>query len=185
MIQELLQSETLATIPVEDPIVLCASDDNYVKPLAVTLYTAASSLKNGNHLHVILMDGGISEANWMGLRETLVDLPISIHVLRPNLKEFSDLSVSHHITHTAYFRLFAARLLPETIEKVIYLDSDVLVQCDLTELWNFDVGENYCLAAVDIACPFVDAYEAQAKLGTLKKAIPHLAAISPIPNWRQ
>jgi len=185
MIQELLQSETLATIPVEDPIVLCASDDNYVKPLAVTLYSAASSLKNGNHLHVILMDGGISEANWMGLRETLVDLPISIHILRPHLKEFSDLSVSHHITHAAYFRLLAARLLPDTIEKVIYLDSDVLVQCDLTELWNFDVEEHYCLAAVDIACPFVDAYEAQAKLGTLKKSIPHLAAISPIPNWRQ
>ncbi|MDG1875587.1 MAG: glycosyltransferase, partial [Mariniblastus sp.] len=38
---------------------------------------------------------------------------------------------------------------------------------------------------VDIACPFVDAYAAQAKHKSLKPAIPHLAAISPIPNWRQ
>ena len=185
MIQELHQSESLKSVPATDPIVLCASDDNYVKPLAVTLHSAATSLKAGNHLHVILMDGGISESNWMGLRETLHDLPISVHVLRPNSGEFSDLGTSHHITRTAYFRLLAARLLPDSIDKVIYLDSDVLVIEDLTELWNFDVGQNYCLAAVDIACPFVNAYRAQSRFRQFRKSIPHLAAISPIPNWRQ
>lgn len=131
------------------------------------------------------MDGGISEESWTGLRETLIGLPITVHVLRPNRQEVSDLGISHHITHTAYFRLLAARLLPDSIDKVIYLDSDVLVQDDVTELWNLDLGDHYCLAAVDIACPYVDAYRAQAKLKKLKKSIPHLAAISPIPNWRQ
>lgn len=185
MIRELRQSEELRSVSTTDPIVLCAADENYVKPLAVTLHSAASSLKAGNHLHVLLMDGGISESSWIGLRETLLGLPITVHVLRPNRKEISDLVTSHHITHTAYFRLLAAQLLPDSIDKVIYLDSDVLVKSDLTELWNFDVGDNYCLAAVDIACPFVDAYQAQARYRQYKKAIPHLAAISPIPNWRQ
>lgn len=186
MIQELDQQETtLQSVSTTDPIVLCAADDNYVKPLAVTLHSAATSLKNGNRLHVLLMDGGISESSWTGLRETLLDLPITIHIIRPNRTEISDLGISHHITHTAYFRLMAARLLPDSIDKVIYLDSDVLVNGDLTELWNFDVGDNYCLAAVDIACPFVNAYRAQAKFHEIKKAIPHLAAISPIPNWRK
>lgn len=185
MIQELKQHETLRSVATTDPIVLCAADDNYVKPLAVTLHSAASSLKPGSRLHVILMDGGISESSWTGLRETLLDLPVAVHVLRPNRKEISDLTTSHHITHTAYFRLLAARLLPESIDKVIYLDSDVLVKRDLTELWSLDVGDHYCLAAVDIACPFVDAYQAQSAHRRYKKAIPHLAAISPIPNWRQ
>lgn len=186
MIQELQNQKTiLRSVDKTDPIVLCASDDNYAKPLAVTLHSAASHLRAGNHLHVILMDGGISETSWNGLRETLADLPISIHVLRPNRQEISDLGTSHHITHTAYFRLLAARLLPDSIDKVIYLDSDVLVQDDLVELWNLELNGQYCLAAVDIACPFVDAYAAQAKHKSLKPAIPHLAAISPIPNWRQ
>ncbi len=191
MIQDLRQRESLLqSVSTSDPIVLCASDDNYVKPLAVTLHSAATSLKSGNHLHVLLMDGGISESNWTGLRETLVDLPVTVHVLRPDREEIADLGISHHITHTAYFRLLAARLLPESIDKVIYLDSDVLVKHDLTELWNFDVGEHYCLAAVDIACPFVDAYQAKSNAtaeskSKLSKAIPHLAAISPIPNWKQ
>ena len=138
-----------------------------------------------SHLNVVLMDGGISESSWVGLKETLFDLPITIHVLQPDREEIKDLGTSHHITHTAYFRLLAARLLPDTIDKVIYLDSDVLVKDDLMELWDLDLKGNYCLAAIDIACPFVDAYAAQKKYGTLKSAIPHFAAVSPIANWSE
>lgn len=186
MILQLGKHETtLASVSQTDPVVLCASDDNYAKPLAVMLHSAASNLRTGNHLNVILMDGGISESSWAGLKETLLELPITIHVLRPNRDEVSDLGTSHHITHTAYFRLLAARLLPDTIDKVIYLDSDVLVKDDLMELWDLDLNGDYCLAAIDIACPFVDAYAAQEKFKTLKSAIPHLAAISPIPNWSE
>lgn len=186
MIQQLHKQETFfQTVSTTDPIVLCASDDNYIMPLAVTLHSAASNLNPDNHLHVLLMDGGISEASWTGLKETLLDLPITIHVMRPDKQEVADLGVSHHITHTAYFRLLAARLLPESIDKVIYLDSDVLVKGDLTELWNFDVGNHYCLAAVDISCPFINAYEAQKKFGNLKKSLPHLNVITPVANWKE
>lgn len=186
LIHDLQQQKTkFHSLSTADPIVLCASDDNYVKPLAVTLHSAVSSLNPGRHLNVILMDGGISESNWNGLRETLVGLPVTIHVLRPDRKEIEDLGVSHHITHTAYFRLLAARLLPDSIDKVIYLDSDVLVVDDLSELWDLPIGDQYCLAAVDIACPFVDAWQALAKSDEYRKSLPYLAAISPIPNWRQ
>lgn len=128
------------------------------------------------------MDGGISEASWQGLKETLVDLPITIQAIRPDRSELNDLHISHHITHTAYFRLLAARLLPHSIDKIIYLDADVLVKHDLTELWNYDVGENYCLAATDIACPFVDARLADRQY---RNSIPYLAAVSPISNWQE
>ena len=186
MIQQLQRHDELqlAANPAE-PIVLCAADDHYVKPLAVTLHSAASSLQANNHLHVVLMDGGISENSYQGLRETLLDLPISIHVLKINRTEISDLTTSHHITHTAYFRLLAGRLLPDSISKVIYLDSDVLVREDLTNLWNLEIGEHYCLAATDIACPFIDAYEAVQRQPEIRSSVPYLAAISPIPNWRE
>lgn len=186
MIQQLqTHNSTLLSAPPTDPVVLCAADDHYIRPLAVTLHSAASHLGDGHHLHVILMDGGISAANFEGLRETLLDLPISVNVLKINKQEVSDLVTSHHITHTAYFRLLAGRLLPDQIKRVIYLDSDVLVKADLTELWDQPLGDQYCLAASDIACPFVDAYEKQRQAPEITKSIPYLAAIAPIPNWRQ
>lgn len=43
-----------------------------------------------------------------------------------------------HITTAACYRLFAPDLLPD-IDKVIYLDADIIVRGDISELWNFDV----------------------------------------------
>ena len=88
---------------------------------------------------------------------------------------------SHHITSTAYLRLLAANLLPDSIDKVIYLDSDVLVKDDLNKLWEIEIGNNYCLAVPDIACPFVDSRMADSNY---RKSSPYLAAIAPIQNWR-
>lgn len=48
-------------------------------------------------------------------------------------------------------------LLPEIccdIHRILYLDSDLLVNCDIQELWNTDISE-YCLAAV----PDIDVVE--------------------------
>jgi lipopolysaccharide biosynthesis glycosyltransferase len=166
-----------------DPIVLCAADENYVKPLTVMLHSAASNLRDDRHLYVILFDGGISESSLTGIRESLIDFPVTVDVLRPDLSQVSDLMTSHHITHTAYLRLMAARLLPDSIEKVIYLDSDVLVVDDLTAMWQMDLGDNYCLAATDIACPFIDAREVRTP--EFQKSKPYLAAISPVVNWKE
>ena len=171
--------------PKDEPIVLCAADDHYVKPLAVTLRSAAASIKTGGHVHVVLLDGGISESSFSALDQTLQGLPITVNVLTIDPAEIQDLGTSHHITHTAYFRLLAGRLLPEEIEKVIYLDSDVLVADDLTELWELDLEGQYCLAAPDIACPYIDAYAACENDPSIKSAVPYFAAVSPVQNWRE
>lgn len=166
-----------------DPIVLCAADENYVRPLTVMLHSAAASLRAGRHLNVVLFDGGISESSMNGILESLEDLPVSIDVLRPDLSRVEDLMTSHHITHTAYLRLMAARLLPSSIQKVIYLDSDVLVVDDLTELWEMEIGEQYCLATTDIACPFIDAR--QVTDAEFQSSKPYFASIAPVANWKE
>ncbi len=177
------------------PVVLCAADESYAMPLAVTLHSAASNISVGEHLHVVLLDGGISESSWVGLRETLSDLPITIDVIRPDLKLVQDLSISHHISHSAYLRLLADQLLPSWIDKVIYLDSDLLVLDDLCKLWQMDVGNHYCLAAVDISCPFVDAStfvkSCQDQQGgdsldaASPSSVPYVGTLTPIRNWRE
>ena len=183
MIRQLqLTPEQRAAIVSTDPFLLCAADDNYARPLTVMLHSAVANLRKGATLHVILMDGGIREQSWAAIKESLANEPIEIMVVKPDASRIRDLVTSHHITHTAYFRLLAAELLPDWLDKVIYLDSDVLVRGDLTELWAADLQDHYCLAVPDIACPFVDA-----RLGgaNRRKANPYLAAISPIPNWKQ
>lgn len=170
------------------PIVLCAADENYIRPLAVTLHSAASHLTDGHFLQVVLLDGGITESSWMGLRETLIGLPVSVQVIRPDLSLVSDFATSHHISHAAYLRLLASNLLPDEIEKVIYLDSDLLVLDDVTKLWQCDLGDAYCAAVADIACPFIDAREHFDRHPTSDAAfgsVPYVAALCPIGNWSE
>ena len=93
-----------------------------------------------------------------------------------------DLVTSHHITHTAYFRLLAGRLLPDTIDRVIYLDSDVLVREDLGWLWEQELGNDWCLAVPDIACPYIDARRADCNF---RQSSPYLAVLAPVANWQQ
>lgn len=165
-----------------NPVVLCAADDNYAMPLTVMIRSAAETLVAGAKLEVVVLDGGIAPQNWQRLQASIAGLPVQVYSLRPDVREVADLAISHHITHTAYFRLLAGRLLPENIDRVIYLDSDVLVRRSLTELWQQPVGDDYCLAVPDIACPFVDARYAGCNFF---RSSPWMAVLRPIGNWRE
>jgi len=63
-----------------------------------------------------------------------------------DLDKFSNLKVSGHISKAAYYRLIMADLLPDNIDKILYLDSDLVVTSSLEELYNIDIN-NYFLAA--------------------------------------
>ena len=151
-------------------------------PLAVTLLSAAESLDKNHSLHVYLVDGGLHEQSRQMLKETLAETRISVDFIPAEDVAVTDLGISHHISHTAYLRLFADRWLPSDVDKVIYLDSDLLVRESLTSLWDFDLADQYCLAVPDIACPFINARLANSNF---RKSSPYLASFQPVGNYRQ
>ena len=53
-----------------------------------------------------------------------------------------------YYTKTTYFRLFIPNLYPQ-YDKAIYLDSDIVVLGDISELYNVDIGNNLVAAAPD------------------------------------
>lgn len=60
--------------------------------------------------------------------------------------KLKDVKISGHISKAAYYRLMIADILPKNINKVIYLDSDIVVKSSLEELYQVNV-DNYFLAA--------------------------------------
>jgi lipopolysaccharide biosynthesis glycosyltransferase len=167
--------------PVNRIDVVCAADDAYVMPLAVTLKSACRNLTDGQHIRLFLLSGDISDQNWSMLQRTLVGEPIDVCPIKPDLGRVSDLSISHHISHTAYFRLLTAESVPSDVDKAIYLDSDLFVKDDLSELWKLPLESRYCLATADVACPFVDARRG---CKNFRLANPYMASLRPIPNYQ-
>ncbi|HMP79870.1 MAG TPA: glycosyltransferase family 8 protein [Pirellulaceae bacterium] len=165
-----------------DPVVLCTTDERYAMPLAVTLSSAAEQLPVGRSMCVYLVDAGLSSESRHQLHASLAPHPVELNFVPADAAELGGLSISHHISHTAYLRLLADRWLPSDLQRVIYLDSDLLVRDSLTELWSAELGDHAVLAVPDIACPFVNA-----RFGcrNYRKASPYLACLSPVQNHRQ
>ena len=53
-----------------------------------------------------------------------------------------------YITYHTYIRFFLSYLLPH-VDKVLYLDSDLIINGSIKELWDTHLGNNYCAAVKD------------------------------------
>ncbi len=175
-------SSTAIGQSLNEVVVVCACDDHYAMPLTVMLHSAARHLAPDSRLLVYFIDGGLSESSWMAIRESLIDLPIDVYSIQPDYSLVEHLHTSHHVTPAAYLRLLTAEMLPAHVDKAIYLDSDLLIRDDLTQLWDLPLDEHYCLAVPDIACPFIDA---RTGCHNFRHAGPYLAAWQPVPNYRE
>lgn len=60
--------------------------------------------------------------------------------------QFANVKVSLHISEAAYYRLMVANFLPDSLEKIIYLDSDLVVVSQLQELYEIDISDYYIAA---------------------------------------
>lgn len=72
---------------------------------------------------------------------------VEIHIIDPSEWKFN-FSILERLTIGTMFRLKIPELLGQ-IDKLIYLDCDLLVQMDIKELWDIDISEYYVAACHD------------------------------------
>ncbi|MDP1564085.1 MAG: glycosyltransferase family 8 protein [Pirellulaceae bacterium] len=191
-LDELAVAQPPAGWHTDAPTLLCATDDRYSMPLAAAL---ASVMTHWDHrsslgLQLVLLDGGISPENWERLSATVASFGVPTLRVQANRAAVEHLKISHHISHTAYFRLLSSRWLPDWISRVIYLDGDVIVLTNLRELWDAswdlainESGEtNEVWAVPDIACPYLDPRTACPEYAAFA---PYFAALHPVRNFSE
>lgn len=59
-----------------------------------------------------------------------------------------ELHLRDYYSCATYFRIFIAMMFPE-YDKAIYLDSDIVVRCDLAEYFDTELGDNYVAGVPD------------------------------------
>lgn len=158
-----------------------ALDSQYVIPAAVTLRSLCEHLEPSAVLCVHLLHFGLSDEDRARLRKVLDHKVVEVCEIALDGARFSDLPTYGHVSAAAYARLVLPRVLPETIDSVIYLDSDVLVLGDVSELWASADAAVPCQAAIDVSCPVMDA----SKASGYENCCPYLAAVRPIPNYQE
>ena len=137
-----------------------ACDDNFVK---FTLVAFTSLKANANtkdfHYDIHILHTEISAR----MKKELLALgDENFTVIFDNVKHF--LSAVHHRLHvrdyyskTTYYRLFIPDLYPE-LDKAIYIDSDTIVLGDISELYSYELGENFVGACNEQAMTQEDVF---------------------------
>jgi len=142
----------------EPIVVACAADGQYVMPLAVMLTSLVDRLDPRRSMSVHVIDSGIPVADRKRLSASLRRSNVELRWIPSGLSTLPDLPVWGRLSAAEYERLMIPRVIPESSRKVIWLDCDMVIQRDLGELWDTEVGDRYLLAAQDMIIPYVSSF---------------------------
>ena len=126
---------------VKIPVVL-ASDENYAPYLFVTMYSAIQNKADNSIYDFYILVPNKFSNNCKKLFKNLETSTVFVNFVDMNDMFQSSKTTIKHITYPTYYRLLLAELLPD-YDKVLYLDTDVIVLKDLKSLYDYDLNENY------------------------------------------
>ena len=135
------------TIPV-----VFAADNNYVPMLTTTVYSMLANASKRYFYDVVVLQNGISADNQRIMREFLeASGKASVRFAEVgSLVDKYHLSTNNaHIGVETYYRFLIQEIMP-WYDKVLYLDSDLIVEGDVSQLFETDLGSNLLAAAHDV-----------------------------------
>ncbi len=130
-------------------------DDAYAPFLDVALGSAVENCSEERKYRAVILHKGLSEENKMRLsKHGKENFKVDFIPVEKGLESITD-RMSNRLRHdtftlTIYFRLFIADMFPE-YDKAIYIDSDVVIAGDISELFDTDIGENFIGACADLS----------------------------------
>ncbi len=141
-------------------ITLCSTtDDKYVRATCVTIHSVCQNNRDCQIIYYVVTDCLSNEGFLLlkGLQKKHRNLSLQLitldikhnHTFQSFFEEVKLSLANSHISRSAYIRLLLTELLPIDVERVIYLDSDVLCLGSLVQLQHyFNAMGNFLVAAV-------------------------------------
>ena len=174
-----------------DPIVIVsAADERYVRPLAVMLQSLRTNLSPGRTAALYIADGGISERDRERLAHPWIASGSTVQWFRISDAAFAGLPLWGRMSVAVYYKLWLAKLLPQSVQKALWLDADLLVLDDVGRLWDADMAGRHALAVQDGIVPLVSSpfgVAGYAELG-LDKAAKYYnvgVLVADLERWRR
>ena len=120
-----------------------STDDNYIPFLDVAIRSLIANASTEYEYRIIVLNTGLNEDNVNvvmqnekpGFKIDFIDISSEVENIKSRFKNV------YHFSVVTYYRLFIASLFPQ-YDKVIYLDCDLVVLGDISELYNVDLRDN-------------------------------------------
>ena len=129
------------------------ASDSFAKVTGTSIASIFENNKDVEEIIVYIIEKCFSEdnrkkmtilANTYGRKIIFIPMPDVNEKENLQLKKVKDKWI-----FDSYCRLFLDELLPKTVDRVLYLDGDVLNIGSLKKLWNIDLEDSYVAAVID------------------------------------
>lgn len=126
---------------------LFSIDDHFTKQLMTTIYSIYlhSAAKNHYTVYVVQETELAQQAN---LKAFFASLGMTYVPIVLGANAFKGAPVSNRYPRAIYYRLLAHEYLPTDIDKILYLDADILCINDLSTLYAEDISDYLYAAAM-------------------------------------
>ncbi|MCC3703381.1 DUF4422 domain-containing protein [Rouxiella badensis] len=132
------------------PVVICF-DDNYAMSGGALINSIARNSHADKNYDIVILENGVSQRNKGRLKDLVKDKPnMSIRFFDVNaFTELKGVYTRAHFSAATYARLFIPQLF-KNFPRVLFIDADTVVESDVAELLELDIGNNLVAAVKDI-----------------------------------
>ena len=130
--------------------ILCATDNNFI-PYCGIMLTSLFEKNKDIKFNVFILSEGLNKKNITDIA-TLADIyqqNIEIVIVKEELLKNCPIRKGDHVSIATYYRIIAPELLPSRIDRVLYLDCDIIINNCITELYNTNLDDKAFGAIID------------------------------------
>ncbi|WP_051990264.1 glycosyltransferase [Ligilactobacillus equi] len=144
--EQITPSRSELSLGMKEPMnILFSIDDGYVEQFKVTLYSLYQNSDNPELDVYVLQKQKLAKT--VEIQEFCDQLEINYHPIIIGERAFEDAPTTDRYPETIYYRLLAHEYLPETLDKILYLDADILVTNDISPLYDLEINDYLYAAA--------------------------------------
>jgi lipopolysaccharide biosynthesis glycosyltransferase len=127
--------------------ILVAANDNYIRPLFVMLESLFENEKEPMNIYLFYSD--VSDDNLKHLEVFIKKHKNRFSPVFIKESAFDNAPTLQYISKESYYRILCSELLPETEDRVLYLDADILIRGSIRPLYNMDFSGKSLIAVSD------------------------------------
>ena len=119
-----------------------ATDANYLPQSAAAIASILANYKEYKMLNFHILYSDITEVQLKTFEKLKDDWNFNIDFIKINKDDFNQYAQNQDMKHLsigAFYRFIIPQIAPKDINKVIYLDCDLIVKGDISELFNQDI----------------------------------------------
>lgn len=133
--------------------ILVTVNDNYLLPLLIMLESLFKH--ETENITVYLFYSDVSEKNIKRLNKYISKQGNRFVPVYVEEEIFENAPVFRYFTKEMYYRFLCSRLLPKTMDRILYLDPDILIRDSISSLYYSDFTEKKIIGMEDYAANYI------------------------------